>query len=92
MIIRILGEGQFRLDDKLLGELNRIDNNIVDHVQKGDEKGFRKDLDRLISTIKERGEPVDPVDIVTSGIIVPPEDMSFEEARQVFCGSGLIED
>lgn len=92
MIIRILGEGQFRLDDKLLGELNRIDNNIVDHVQKGDEKGFRKDLDRLISTIKEQGEPVDPVDIVPSGIIVPPEDMSFEEARQVFCGPGLIED
>jgi hypothetical protein len=92
MIIRILSEGQFRLDDKLLGELNRIDNRIVDHVQKGDEKGFRKDLARLISTIKEQGEPVDPVDIFPSAIIVPPEDMSFEEARQVFCGPGLIED
>ncbi len=92
MIIRILGEGQFRLDDKLLGELNTIDNRIVDHVQRGDEKGFRRDLDQLISTIKEQGEPVDPVDIVPSGIIVPPEDMSFEEARQVFCGPGLIED
>ncbi len=92
MIIRILGEGQFRLDDKLQGELNKIDNQIVDHVQKGDEKGFRKDLDRLISTIKDKGEPIDPVDIIPSAIIVPPEDMSFQEARQVFCGSGLIED
>ncbi len=92
MIIRILSEGQFRLDDKLVDELNRIDNRIVDHVQKGDEKAFRQDLARLISTIKEQGEPVDPVDIIPSAIIVPPEDMSFQEARQVFCGPGLIED
>jgi len=92
MIIRILSEGQFRLDDKLVDELNRIDNRIVDHVQKGDEKAFRLDLARLISTIKEQGEPVDPVDIIPSAIIVPPEDMSFQEARQVFCGPGLIED
>jgi hypothetical protein len=92
MIIRILSEGQFRLDDKLVDELNKIDNTIVDHVQKGDEKAFRLDLARLISTIKEHGEPVDPVDIFPSAIIVPPEDMSFQEARQVFCGPGLIED
>jgi len=92
MIIRILGEGQFRLDDKKIDLLNKIDNRIVDHVQKGDEKAFHQDLARLIFTIKEQGKPVDPTDIIPSAIIVPPEDMSFQEARQVFCGSGLIED
>jgi len=92
MIVRILGQGQFRLDDKLVDLLNKIDNRIVDHVQKGDEKAFRLDLARLISIIKEQGEPVDLVDILPSGIIVPPEDMSFQEARQVFCGPGLIKD
>ncbi len=91
MIIRILGEGQFRLDDKLVDELNRIDNRIVDHVQKGDEMAFRKDLESLVATIKTQGEPLDPVDIIPSGIIVPPSDMSFQEAKQVFCGPGLIE-
>ncbi len=92
MIIRILGEGQFRLDDKHIGDLNKIDNRIVDHVKKGDQIAFLKDLDRLISTVKDLGEPLDPVDIVQSDLIFPPEDLSFEEAKRVFSGDGIIKD
>jgi hypothetical protein len=84
MIIRILGEGQFRLDDKLLDHLNKIDNRIVDHMNKGDKILFQKDLDKLISIVKDLGEPLDPVDIVQSDLIFPPEDLSFEEAKRVF--------
>ena len=92
MIIRILGEGQFRLDDKHLEDLNKIDNRIVDHVNKGDQIAFRKDLDKLISMAKDLGEPLDTVDIVRSDLIFPPEDMSFEEAKRVFSGTGIIRD
>ncbi len=90
MIIRILGEGQFRLDDSQIGKVNKIDNQIVDHVQKGNKAEFRRDLARLISTVKELGEPLDPVEIMPSDIIIPPEDLSLEEARKVFCDEGLI--
>ena len=86
MIIRILGEGQFRLDDKHIGDLNEIDNRIVDHMKKSNQTEFMKDLDKLISTVKELGEPLDPVDIVQSDLIIPPEDLSFEEAKRVFSG------
>jgi len=55
MIIRILGMGQFRLDDTLLDQLNKIDNRIVDHVNKGNKDAFQKDLDRLISGGKGAG-------------------------------------
>jgi hypothetical protein len=92
MIIRILGEGQFRLDDKHLEDLNKIDNRIVDHVNKGDQIAFRKDLDKLISMAKDLGEPLDTVDIVQSDLIFPPEDMSLEEAKRVFSGTGIIRD
>lgn len=92
MIIRILGEGQFRLDDKYIEDLNKIDNRIVDHVKKGDKVAFRKDLDMLISTAKDLSEPLDPVDIVQSGLIFPPKDLSFEEAKRVFGGDGIIKD
>ena len=92
MIVRILGEGQFRLDDKHIGDLNKIDNRIVDHVKKGDQTAFLKDLDKLISTVKDIGEPLDPVDIVQSDLIFPPEDLSFEEAKRVFSGDGIIKD
>ena len=92
MIVRIIGQGQFKVDSTLIDSLNAIDNLIVDHVAKGDKDGFRRDLARLISMVKEQGEPLDPVDIVQSDIIVPPEDLTFEEASTIFSGNGLIED
>lgn len=92
MIIRILGMGQFRMDKKHLDALNKIDNRIVDHVKKGDKIAYKKDLDKLISSVKELGEPLDPVEIVQSELIFPPEDLSFEEAKRVFGGDGIIKD
>ena len=90
MIIRILGEGQFRLDDNLLDRVNKIDNKIVNHVSQGNKIEFARDLANLISTVKELAQPLDPAEILPSDIIIPQFDMSFEEARQVFCGEGLI--
>ncbi len=90
MIIRILGEGQFRLEDSQIGKVNKIDNQIVDHVQKGNKAEFLRDLASLISTVKELGEPLDPIEIIPSDIIIPPGDLSLEEARKVFCDEGLI--
>jgi hypothetical protein len=92
MIVRILGIGQFRLDDRHLDSLNKVDNRIVEHVSKGDQKEFRKDLAKLISIIKELGKPLDPAEIIPSEIIVPPEDMSFAEAKSIVSPPGLIKD
>ena len=90
MIIRILGIGQFKLDDRHIDILNKIDNQIVEHVSKGEEKEFRKSLAKIISMIQEKGEAIDPAEIIPSDIIIPPEDMTLEEAKQVFSGEGLI--
>jgi hypothetical protein len=92
MIIRILGEGQYKLDESLLDRVNKIDNQIVNHVSHNNKDEFAKDLVNLISTIKELAEPLDPAEILPSDIIIPPSDLSFEEARQVFCDDGLIKD
>ena len=91
MIIRILGEGQFLFDDSHLEDLNKIDNQIVDHVKNGDQNAYRQDLARMISTVKELGKPMSEQEIVPSAIIVPPADLSFEEAKDIFCNDGLIE-
>jgi hypothetical protein len=92
MIVRIMGQGQYKVDSSLTDRLNTIDDRIVGHVSKGDRDGFRRDLAKLISVVKEKGEPLDPVDIIQSDIIVPPEDLTFEEASNIFSGHGLIED
>jgi hypothetical protein len=92
MIIRIMGGGQYRVPSSLLDELNVIDNRIVDLVAKEDEGGYKNELVRLISAVKEKGTPLDPEEIVESDLIVPPEDLTLEEAEKIFGGSGLIED
>jgi len=92
MIVRIMGQGQYKIDSFLVEKLNTIDNHIVDHITKGDRDGFRRDLAKLISVVKEKGEPLDSADIVQSDIIVPPADLTFEEASNIFSGHGLIED
>ncbi len=92
MIIRIMGEGQYRVPSSILDELNVIDNRIVDLVAKEDEGGYKNELARLISAVKEKGTSLNPEEIVESDLIVPPGDLTLEEAEKIFGGSGLIED
>jgi hypothetical protein len=87
-----MGEGQYRIPDALCDKLNQIDNRIVKLVEEDKAVEFRDELVKLISEIKENGEPVEAEDILTSDIIVPPGDLSLKEAKAVFKGSGIFED
>ncbi len=90
MIIRIMGVGQFNVKSSLFDELNKIDNKIVEAVQKHDEKKYKKLLGDLISTIEHEGKPIDEKELVESDIIVPPRDMTLQEAHDVFKGTGIF--
>jgi len=92
LIIRIMGEGQYRAPEALCDELNQIDNRIVHLVEEGKGEEFRNELAKLIFEIKEKGEPIEAEEILESDIIVPPEDLSLEEAKAVFKGSGIFKD
>jgi hypothetical protein len=87
-----MGEGQYRAPEALCDELNQIDIRIVDLVEEGKAEEFRSELARLIFEIKEKGEPIEAEELLESDIIVPPEDLSFEEAKDVFKGSGIFKD
>lgn len=92
MIIRIMGEGQYRAPEALCNELNKIDNKIVALVAEGNAREFRTEFMKLISEIKGKGEALGVEEFLESDIIVPPEDLSFEEAKAIFTGEGIIED
>ena len=85
-----MGEGQYNVKSSLFDDLNKIDNTIVDYVQKGDEKEYKKNLAKLIGTIKREGKKIDDREIVESDIIVPFGDMTLNEARDVFKGTGIF--
>jgi len=91
MIIRIMGEGQYLVDSGLFDALNRIDNRIVEEVEKGDREAFETSMAELIGSIQREGRRVDDTMLVESDVIVPPADMTLAEARDVFKGTGIFE-
>jgi hypothetical protein len=90
MIIRIMGDQQYEVKSSIVDRLNKIDNKIVELVTKGDEKNFKKELAKMINLVRKKGKPLDPKVIVESQIIVPPEDLTIEEAKKIFTGEGII--
>jgi len=92
MIARLMGEGQFRLPDEAAERLNELDNAAVELLEAGDEEGFRAKLEELAQAVRERGEPLDYSELSASDVVVPPADLTLEEARELFQGEGLIPD
>ena len=92
MIVRLMGEGQYRIDADVAEALNELDDQAAQAVEAGDEENLRRLLGLMASTVRDRGERLDDADLSPSEGIVPPEDLSLEEARELFSGEGLIPD
>jgi len=91
MIVRIMTDHQYVVDDSLLQELNEIDNRIVSLVEKSD-GSFVKELKKLIKIVKENGKILDDSILKNSDIIIPPEDITLDEAEKIFTGEGIFPD
>jgi PspAA-like protein len=92
MIVRISGEGQYRLPDEDATRLNELDNRAVQAVESGDETGFRELWSQMLQLVESDGQPLDNDELVESDVILPPRDITFAEARGEFSGEGLIPD
>jgi hypothetical protein len=46
----------------------------------------------MASSVRERGERLPDEDLSASDAIIPPEDLTLAEAKQLFDGEGLIPD
>jgi PspA-Associated protein len=90
MIVRILGEGQLRVDDTATTELNELDAKLEATVERNDESGFRPALEELLARVRAIGRPVDPDSLEPSELILPAEGATMEEVRQLLSGDGLI--
>ena len=92
MIVRISGEGQFKLPDEDAERLNELDNRAVAAVEQGDETGFRKLWSQMLEIVASDGNSLSDDELVESDVILPPRDISFDEAKGEFSGEGLIPD
>ena len=92
MIVRIMGEGQYRLDEDCIKRVNVLDNAGVKAVESDDEDAFHTAFEEMLDIIRKEGEHLGDAEIETSDVIVPPGDTSFAEAAADFTGEGLIPD
>ncbi|HXP38545.1 MAG TPA: hypothetical protein VN817_12340 [Solirubrobacteraceae bacterium] len=92
MIVRISGEDQYRLADEKTAELNELDNAVVSACEGGDKQGYAETFAALLDYVRKNGERVADDELAGSDLILPPADLSFEEAGKAFNGEGLIPD
>jgi hypothetical protein len=92
VIVRLLGEGQFRVDDSLLGRLNELDAEVEKAVAAGDESALWAGLQALADAVRENGVKLADDDLSPSDAVIPPEDLSLEEAKELLQDEGFIPD
>lgn len=92
MIARLMGEGQYRVDDGLREQLNELDDEAQTAMDADDEAGLDAKLDEMWQLVRERGERLPDDDLSASDVIIPPSDLTLEETRELFSDDGLIPD
>lgn len=90
MIVRILGEGQFSIDDTVTAELNKLDTELEAAVNRDDEAAFSAGLAALLGQVRTQGSPVPTDTLEPSDLILPPQDASMDEVRKMLTDEGLI--
>jgi len=90
MIVRILGEGQLRVDDSATAELNELDSRLEAAVERDDETGFKAALDALLARVRSIGTAVEAELIEPSALILPQKDATMAEVRKLLSDDGLI--
>ncbi|HEX6233339.1 MAG TPA: hypothetical protein VFZ63_09440 [Jiangellaceae bacterium] len=90
MIVRIMGEGQLRLDDDALHELNRLDDALGEAIDSGDDVKFRSALVTLLDGVRAAGTPVPDEELVDSDLVLPYAEAHVDEVRAMLTDEGLI--
>ena len=103
IIVRVSGQGQFKVNREILDRINDIDNSIVSLLENADtdvdansikvkQKELNGKINEIINLIRTNGMPLDDKEITQSQIMIPNPDISVDEAKKIFRGEGIIDD
>lgn len=92
MIVRLMGEGQYRIDDARLARLNVLDDHATDAIEAGDAAGLARELGEIWELVQREGARLADDHLSPSEAIVPPFDLSLDEARALMSDEGFIPD
>jgi hypothetical protein len=89
MIVRILGEGQLKLDDAVTSDLQALDAELEGAVERNDQAALDKALGALLERARQ-GEPLPPDSLKPSDVIIPHEGATVADVRKLLTDEGLI--
>jgi len=92
MIVRVLGEGQWRIERAGVAELNALDDAVEAAVRVGDQDQLATALRQLHDKVRAIGTEVADDELADSDLILPETDATLDEVRALLSESdeGLI--
>jgi hypothetical protein len=92
VIVRLMGEGQYRVGDGVQGRLDALDTEAMDALDAENEGELDAKLDEMWALVKSEGERLPDEDLSPSDVLIPPSDLTLPETRKLFSEDGLIPD
>jgi hypothetical protein len=92
VIVRLMGEGQYRVGDALRDRLDELDNQAGAALDAGDEVELDGVLDQMFELVRGEGEKLPDDELSSSDAVIPPSDLTLEESRELMSHEGFIPD
>jgi hypothetical protein len=92
VIVRLSGEGQYRVPDEVVQQLNELDDEAQAAVDADNEPELDRRLDEMWEIVRREGELLPDDDLSPSDFVIPPSDLTLEETKRLFSAEGLIPD
>jgi len=84
VIVRILNEGQYRLDGEHLTRLGELDQRLTEAVAGSNDIHFRQALDEMLNTVRQGGMRLPKNVLAESELVLPAPDATLAEVQQLF--------
>ncbi len=92
MIVRLMGEGQYRVGDDLIERLNALDDQAMAALEASNEIELDQHLDEMWELVRSSGERLPDEELAQSDAVIPPSDLTLEESRELMESDGFIPD
>lgn len=92
MIVRLMGEGQYRVSDDLRDRLSELDDLAGAAAEADDEPELDGHLDRMWELVRAEGEKLPDDELSPSDAVIPPSDLTLAETRRLMSAEGFIPD
>jgi PspAA-like protein len=83
VIVRILGEGQFRVEGDTAAKLTALDKDLDAAIRDDEAAAFAASLHAAVALVRTSGSPLAADEIVTADYILPFSDATIDEVRKL---------